>query len=340
KNIYASGQHLLSLINDILDLAKIDAGKINLNLETVLVNDLCQASLIFIKEMALKKAIAVSYHATPTPVIITADVRRLKQILVNLLSNAVKFTPTNGKVALEIRADATQGLVRFVIRDTGIGIALDELPKLFNPFTQVDSSLTRSQEGTGLGLALVRRLVELHGGSIAVESDIGQGSCFTVSLPWVSDERASSLTHPPIDGLQVAPIASRYQGTILLAEDHAMTVMIIKDLLTSYGYNVMLAQNGLEAIQIAETSTPDLFLMDIQMPVMDGLEAIQRLRADVRFAHTPIIALTALTMPGDRERCLQAGANAYLSKPVNLKTLINLIASITGDAHPQAPQQP
>ncbi|PDV98427.1 PAS domain S-box protein [Candidatus Chloroploca asiatica] len=340
KNIYASGQHLLSLINDILDLAKIDAGKINLNLETVSVNDICQASLIFIKEMALKKALEVSYRATSNPLIITADARRLKQILVNLLSNAVKFTPANGKVALEVHADAKQGLVRFVIRDTGIGIALDELPKLFSPFTQVDSSLTRAQEGTGLGLALVRRLVELHGGSIAVESDVGQGSCFTVSLPWVSEENASSLAHPPIDGLKIAPIASRHQGTILLVEDHAMTVMTIKDFLASYGYNVVSAENGLEAIQMAEAITPDLILMDIQMPVMDGLEAMRRLRANVRFANTPIIALTALTMPGDRERCLQAGANAYLSKPVNLKTLLKMIDSISGDAHPQAPQQP
>ncbi|NTU81232.1 MAG: PAS domain S-box protein, partial [Chloroflexales bacterium] len=183
QSIEASGHHLLALINDILDLSKVEAGQLDAQVETVLIADVCQASLQFVKEMASKKSLLLTLRLDDQPPTVEADPKRLKQILVNLLSNAVKFTPAGGKVSLEVAADAEAGVIRFAVQDTGIGIAPEDIARLFQPFRQLDSSLSRQHEGTGLGLALVHRLSELHGGSVAVESEVGKGSRFTVALP-------------------------------------------------------------------------------------------------------------------------------------------------------------
>jgi CheY-like chemotaxis protein len=257
---------------------------------------------------------------------IDADGRRLKQILVNLLSNAVKFTPEGGKIGLEVEGDAKQQVVRFTVWDTGIGIAQEDMARLFQPFVQLDASLSRKYEGTGLGLSLVYRMVEMHGGSVSVESDVGQGSRFTVSLPWrkpgdkesenVGDEESKTIVpHPPISRSPHAPI------TILLADDSEETLKACSDYLLKEGYRVIIARNGVEAVDRTKEEHPDLILMDIQMPIMSGLEAIKRIRSDKDIADIPVIALTALAMSGDKEKCLKAGANAYLSKPVSLKDL-------------------
>jgi signal transduction histidine kinase len=182
--IEESGRHLLALITDILDLAKIEAGKAELLIAPVAIDDVCQASLLFIKQTSQKKQIKVSSAFDNHVNVIRADERRLKQILVNLLSNAVKFTPEGGRVGLEVAGDEAQGVVHFTVWDTGIGVAEAEMKRLFEPFVQIDSSLSRQHEGTGLGLSLVYRLTEMHGGSVAVESKVGEGSRFTVSLPW------------------------------------------------------------------------------------------------------------------------------------------------------------
>ncbi|MBI1878896.1 MAG: PAS domain-containing sensor histidine kinase, partial [Chloroflexi bacterium] len=184
RTIEESGRHLLALINDILDLSKIEAGKLELQLDRVSLEAVCQASLQFIKEAAAKKKIDVSFTLDTGEATMRADTRRLKQILVNLLSNAVKFTPVGGQVGLVVTGETERQVITFCIWDTGIGIAPEDLPRLFKPFVQVDSSLSRQHEGTGLGLALVTRLVELHGGSLTVESEPSQGSRFIVSLPW------------------------------------------------------------------------------------------------------------------------------------------------------------
>jgi len=202
-NIAESGRHLLALINDILDLSKIEAGKLELEMAPVMVEFVCQASLRFINQMAQRKRLKVFTNLDSAVTTIQADERQLKQILVNLLSNAVKFTPEGGSIGLEVAGkveprqtcgarDATslagQGVIHFTVWDNGIGIAPEDLERLFQPFVQLDSGLTRQYPGTGLGLALVRRLVNLHGGSISVESEPGKGSRFTVSLPWQADE--------------------------------------------------------------------------------------------------------------------------------------------------------
>ncbi|NUM47452.1 MAG: PAS domain S-box protein, partial [Anaerolineales bacterium] len=329
KNIETSGRHLLALINDILDLSKIEAGRLDLQPQTVALADVCEASLLFIKETASKKALKVAFHLNDHLTLMEGDPKRLKQILVNLLSNAVKFTPPEGEVGLEVTADPEGGVVHFVVRDTGIGIAPADLPRLFQPFTQLDSNLNRLHEGTGLGLALVRRLTELHGGSISVDSAPGKGSRFTIALPLIIPAQRlkppiafETGSLPPIGEPPPTELPPSNGIQILLADDNDFNIQAVRDYLEAAGYQITLAHNGREALHLARNHRPHLILMDIQMPEMDGLTAIRQLRADPTFATTPILALTALAMPGDEAHGLAAGANIYLTKPVRLKELV------------------
>jgi PAS domain S-box-containing protein len=330
--IESSGQHLLELINDILDLSKIEAEMFVLHLEPISVDETCRSSLAFVNAQALKKAITLTY-TNDTPVTrIMADPRRLKQILVNLLTNAVKFTPEHGKVLLRIQDDPERDLIQFSVIDTGIGIAPGDLKRLFQPFVQLDSSLNRQYQGTGLGLALVQRLTDLHGGSVQVESEPGRGSRFTVNLFGQQDEVARLEAQHPVPRIQSFPAAAQVpagsRGLILLAEDNMSNILTIGEYLESHGFKIIVAHDGFEAINQAQTNHPDLILMDIQIPVINGLDAIARLRQEHQFVFTPIIALTALAMPGDREHCLLAGATEYLSKPVSLKLLVKTIEDL------------
>jgi PAS domain S-box-containing protein len=332
--IEASGRHLLELINDILDLSKIEAGKFDYYPQIIAVDELCRASLAFVKEQATRKFITITYPEETAVSKIYADPRRIKQILVNLLTNAVKFTPEHGQVTLQVYADAEQDRIQFSVIDNGIGIELEDLKQLFVPFVQVDSRLNREYEGTGLGLALVQKLTDLHGGSVDVESEVGKGSRFTINLPLgkeivaqqeVTESGGEILISKP-EGKSNRPSEEPLdRGIVLLAEDNMANTLTIGDYLESHGYQIVVAHDGLEAIEKAREIHPNIILMDIQMPVMDGLEAIRRLRLVPRFASTPIVALTALAMPGDRERCLEAGANEYMSKPASLKTLVKTI---------------
>ncbi|EFO80723.1 two-component hybrid sensor and regulator [Oscillochloris trichoides DG-6] len=324
-NIEASGQHLLALINDILDLSKVEAGRLDLQIEAVSVAEVCQASLLFVKEQALKKSLRLSFHLDDQMAEMDADPRRLKQMLVNLLSNAVKFTPPKGHVNLHVTIDLEAEQIVFVVEDTGIGIAQDDLPRLFQPFKQLDSRLSRQHEGTGLGLALVRRLAEMHGGGVMVESELGKGSRFSIQLPYRQPEMPNTTPDPTLPAVS-QPVVARSPGRrILLVEDNTVNILTISDYLHSRGYTVAVANNGQEALDSIEQAQPELILMDIQMPVMDGIEATRRLRAMPAYSEIPIIALTALAMPGDRERCLAAGANAYLTKPISLRHLVQMI---------------
>lgn len=339
RTIYQSGEHLLTLINDILDLSKIEAGKFEIEPSFVSIEDICQSGLSLIQGMAYSKAITVSYHLSDPQLKIWADARRLKQILVNLLSNAVKFTPEGGQVSLEVELQKDQQHVSFVVQDNGIGISQENTHKIFKPFTQLDATLSRQYEGSGLGLALVQKLVEFHQGKVFMESEgiPGKGSRFTVLLPWKDSPVSKSGFSPEIskspvpddkipDSMTASESAARF--TILLAEDNLSNIMTLSDYLEMYDYQVIQALDGKEAIEKAEEFLPDLILMDIQMPVMDGLEAIRYLRQDPRFAKTPIMALTALAMPGDLEHCLEAGATDYVTKPVKLKELLDKIKKL------------
>lgn len=374
QTIERSASHLLTLINDILDLAKIESGQMELELAPAAIVPLCESSLMFIKQQAFKKQIHIATKFPPHLPELCLDERRIRQAVINLLSNAVKFTPEHGRITLEVslhhqvapleapplpgitrvrtyRTPLEQELglgpqstpppprddllivhdyVRIAVTDTGIGITPEHMDKLFQPFVQIDSALNRRYEGTGLGLALVKRIVDLHGGQVGVTSEIGVGSCFTIDLPYRSATASqsvsttdtscnSSLANDPTSSQQ--PTVHR----ILLAEDNNANMLSISSYLQAKGYSLLIARNGQEAVTLAQQEQPDLILMDIQMPVMDGLEAMRHIRRHPAIATTPIIALTALAMEHDRDRCLAAGATDYLSKPVKLKQLLGMI---------------
>lgn len=451
RSIEESGRHLLDLINDILDLSKIEAGMLDLNIDLVSLADVCQASLHLTKGMAQKKKQSVRFLMEPSAIYLRGDARRIKQMLVNLLSNAIKFTPENGSLGLDVHTDKKNKVVRLTVWDKGIGIAPENLKILFQPFVQLESSLSRQYEGTGLGLSLVHRMAELQGGSIQVESMLGEGSQFTILLPWLPDitqpiqttkkgslllikkaliledheTHAGKLTrylqilgidsakhktdqniielcehekpdvifldlHQPDHSgfnmladlkeslifrnvpvifcsveenrsqaislgvaayltepftfselqdeiLKVAsaleknsvsiPASIPTQARVLIVDDNEVVIETISDFLESQNFRVVSVRSGHELIRMVADLYPDIILMDIQMPGMDGLEATRHIRThpDPVVSQVPIIAVTALAMDGDRERCIAAGANEYLSKPIRLKQLVETI---------------
>ncbi|CBN59205.1 two-component hybrid sensor and regulator (fragment) [Kamptonema sp. PCC 6506] len=229
--------------------------------------------------------------------------------------------------------------LRIAIIDTGIGIAPENINKLFQPFIQIDSALNRQYDGTGLGLALVKRIVELHGGQVGLTSNVGFGSCFTIDLPSTAGALFSAeLSSAELSSAEVESQSSsslepneaqqKALPLILLAEDNEANISTVSSYLKAKGYRIVLAKNGEEAIALAKSENPNLILMDIQMPGMDGLEAMQQIRLDPKLVKVPIIALTALAMSSDRDRCLAAGANDYISKPVKLKQLAATIQQL------------
>jgi PAS domain S-box-containing protein len=457
REIESSGRHLLDLINDILDLSKIEAGKFDLALAPCRAAEVCQASMSLVKGVAQQKRLNLGFSMNLPEITVRADARRLKQMLVNLLSNAVKFTPEGGSIGLDVAADSNKKVLRFTVWDKGIGIKPEDLAKLFRPFVQLDSGLARQYSGTGLGLSLVKRMAELHGGGIQVESVPGEGSRFTIALPWSEAEGegdAPALDHSAapaslskalivedndldadkisrhvrklgLESIVVATMSGALEkaaelqpGTILLdlnlpdgsgldllaslkadprtkaipviivsveekrqeamalgaqgyivkpyaleelraelekaaafvderrkvlviesmtkipvvliAEDNELILDTVASFLESRGYRMVLARNGLELLEAAPGAGADIMLVDIQMPGMDGLEAIRRIRAsDAPGLKTvPIVVTTALAMSGDRDKCLAAGANAYVSKPFVLTQLEKLIRGI------------
>ncbi|MBE9032069.1 PAS domain S-box protein [filamentous cyanobacterium LEGE 11480] len=354
KTIEQSGQHLLELINDILDVARVESGQVILDCFPTNLSLLCQSSFAFIRQQALTKCIRLDLQVPTHLPDISLDQRRIRQVLINLLNNAVKFTPEDGQITLEVIYPGDQSIApataadritpdsqTLVIRviDTGIGIAAENIPKLFQPFIQIDSALNRQYTGTGLGLALVKRIVELHGGQVSLTSELGQGSCFTITLPAVSADADARIIPPEMAIVPdtTAAIATDTTATdvvdqsdnprILLVEDNEANISTILMYLETKGYCVLVATHGQAAIEMAQSAHPDVILMDIQMPGMDGLEAITHIRQIAELRTVPIIALTALAMPGDEAYCLSVGATAYLAKPVRLRELVIKIQS-------------
>lgn len=455
KNIEASGRHLLDLINDILDLSKIEAGKLEMQFGNCALEEICHASLQMTKSMAHQKRQNVSFSMRPASVVVRADGRRLKQMLVNLISNAIKFTPQNGSLGLEVTLNKDTHQVGLMVWDKGVGIAAENLSKLFKPFVQLDSRLARQYSGTGLGLSLVHRMAELHNGSVSVESQLGEGSRFTIFLPWSPETTqpsqtpalretmtlrssltvedididaeqitrylqtmgVSNIVHPHGQGAVEAAIrlnpdvilldlnlpdksgfevlaelkanpqtnhipvvicsveesrrhalangadhyltkpftlkemrdelshlaehhkapksmmtiaAQHHAPLVLVVDDNEITLNTVSDFLLAKQFKVLVARSGMELLDLLVKNRPDIILMDIQMPGMDGLETTRRVRAnkDPLVAQIPIIALTALAMPGDPEMCLKAGADGYISKPVVLSKLAEQINTL------------
>ncbi|MEG4044427.1 ATP-binding protein [Microcoleus sp. Pol17_C1] len=355
--IEKSGQHLLQLINDILDLSKIEAGKVELNLQPVRVQELATDCLKMMQPRAEKKRIGLSLELDNRITKVWLDERRVRQIVINLLSNAIKFTPEQGQVKLsgrlaygsEIDGDyrpdcspvnASTPYFCFEVKDSGIGIPQDRWHLLFRPFQQVDSSLTRRHEGTGLGLALTKRLAELHGGTVSFQSVCDRGSLFRVWLPLTEIRQqlgnfaSCALDTKLVPASAIAlPIARK---RILVVEDQPFNQMLISEVMELEGYGVEIIADGkamadrILAASAAPELLPDLILMDIQLPDVDGFELMRRVKADPVWDSVPMIAVTAMAMPGDSERCLEAGASAYLSKPLDLNLTIATVRSFLG----------
>lgn len=317
--------YLLSLISDILDLAKSMSGEFVLRTEPTDCDAVCHEALDLVATAAAAKRVHLHYEGFATAAVLELDPLRLRQILINLLTNAIKFTPEGGDVWLEAETGRADGRLALRVRDNGIGISGEDQQRLFQPFVQLDNSLSRSHSGTGLGLALVRRLAEAHGGEAVLESRKGEGTTVTVLLPWKAATLPLSSQPESDSGPDSVPDGET--ARILLAEDNEDIRESIEEYLVALGCQVVVAENGAVALEKAATWLPDVILMDVQMPVMDGLEATRRLRADARTQGIPIVAMTAMAQSGDAKKCLAAGANTYLSKPVRLKDLLATVRS-------------
>jgi PAS domain S-box-containing protein len=329
RTISESGRHLLALINDILDLSKIESGRMKVELYKVMIDQTCQASLRMIKELAQKKEIRIDYETDGQVNYLVIDERRIKQALVNLLSNAVKFTPIGGTIGLKISGDANRNQAYLTVWDNGVGINDADIKRLFQPFIQLDSGLDREHAGTGLGLALTAQMARLHGGRVDVESKPGVGSRFTITLPWDPslEEKTDQNKKVPQEE-KIGQKSRKKSGKILLIEDTDAVILFVSDYLQSLGYSVFTAKDGSTGFAEAKSLHPDLILLDIQMPGMDGYEVTRQIREDPTLNRVPIIALTAFAMQGDRERCLKIGMDDYISKPIYLKELSKKIQDL------------
>lgn len=353
ETIEKSGQHLLDLINDILDLSKIEAGKNELELADVDVMNLCRECLAMVQPRADAKRLNLSLEIDVHIQSALLDQRRVRQILVNLLSNAVKFTPKRGSAKLcgrlayghelqqenrtdQSYVDASTPYLCLEVSDTGIGIPENQQKQLFQPFFQIDGTLTRQYEGTGLGLVLTKRLAELHGGTVSFTSSENEGSTFRVWLPLnLSYQQSEATTSTKIadDDSHSQLFSPRTvsdspaQQRILVVEDKPFNQALIAEILQLRNYQVEIIGGGQEMLDLLQQPSadlpclPDLILMDIQLPQVDGLTLIRTLKQLPQWQDIPVIALTALAMPGDRQRCLEAGADEYISKPIQIQLL-------------------
>jgi len=327
--IERSGQHLLGLINDVLDLAKIEAGKLEVRPAPFRLPDLLRSVAALARVEADAKGLAFNADLAPTlPATVHADERRLRQVLLNLVSNAVKFTP-RGSVTLRAHADELNEdgedrrvVLRFEVVDTGIGIAPEQAERVFLPFEQVADTGGHS-DGTGLGLAISRRLVDLMGGTVGLDSAPSEGSTFTVRLPVRvidADDEAHGPSRP-ISGVVGRP-------TVLVVDDKPVNRSVLAGLLVPLGFRVAEAEDGQEAIERAEAVRPDIVLMDLVMPVVDGFEATRRLRRTPGLEHVPIVALSASVFRVTQQESLAIGCNAFLPKPVDLDALLDTLGTL------------
>lgn len=330
--VFNSAKHLLSLINDILDLSKVEAGKMELYLEPVNLTELFHNTLSVVKEEAHSHSITLKLKMSQSIGVFLVDCRKLKQIIFNLLSNAIKFTPDGGRVTMEVEHISNNLVVKVI--DTGIGIPENQMHLLFQPFEQLDGSLSRKYEGTGLGLVVVKRIVELYGGEVTVNSCTGIGSCFSFTIPCQENSN-----DPPMDcengftetmnqdfGYETAlDTSSATTGkdlavcpVILLVEGNDIAAKLLTFYLGRMGCKVYRAHDGVEALRLVESQQPDIIIMDIVLPDVDGWEIMRCIKQDLKLENTPILVISIV---GDGKNGIQLGRLNVLEKPIQKRTL-------------------
>lgn len=330
EQIASGGALLRNLIEEVLDLAKIESGTVELQPVRLDAAALVRECAALFEANAARRGIRLRLETEVADGWLVADRRRLLQVFMNLLGNALKFTPSGGEVVLSMAAapGTGDGLV-FRVRDSGRGISAEEQRTLFDPYMQGAAARATDEPGTGLGLPLVKRLVELHHGTIEVESTVGRGSCFTVTL---ARRAFVPGTEPAPDNAPSVPVAApkegRRSGRVLIAEDHAPNAEILADFCQLEGLEAHIAANGVEAVEQARALLPDLILMDWRMPLLEGPEAIQQLKSDPRTASIPVVALTAFAQPQDAARMAEVGAAGFLTKPVDFSRLLTLFSQL------------
>lgn len=324
--VRSSGDTLLVLINDILDFSKIDAGKLELESKSFHLQQALDSTLTPFRPQIERKGLQLHTLFDPAlPTTVRGDSTRLRQILSNLLSNAIKFTQ-RGSIQLTARLlerDAQGLLLGFVVKDTGMGIPQSRMDRLFHAFSQVDSSTTRRFGGTGLGLVICARLCEAMGGSIQVESHEGEGSSFSFTVRLGHGSVAIEAPSMPLERLNTSK-----QHRVLVVDDDAINRTLATAMLSKLGLHADVAKNGRESVDMVTSQTYSIVLMDMQMPDMDGVEATRAIRLLPLPTQPHIIALTASAFDADRQRCLQAGMNDFLSKPFRINTLREKLAGI------------
>jgi signal transduction histidine kinase/CheY-like chemotaxis protein/ligand-binding sensor domain-containing protein len=337
--VQSSADALLIVINDILDFSKIEAGKLELASVEFNLQETLEPAMKALAVRAHEKQLELQYRRQlGVPEMMVGDPGRLRQIVINLVGNAIKFTE-QGEVKLEVQTesqDKESVWLHFRVQDTGIGIPPEKQAAVFDAFSQADGSTARRYGGTGLGLTISRRLVEMMGGCIWMESAMGHGSTFHFTARFGQDASASESLHPPSSKILAvteppgSSPAEQRKFHILLAEDHVVNKKLAMCLLEKHGHSVVVASNGREAISALETEAFDLVLMDVQMPEMDGISATVAIRESERGTgnHVPIIAVTAHAMKGDQERCLEAGMDAYVTKPIRVVELLAAIEQV------------
>jgi signal transduction histidine kinase/ActR/RegA family two-component response regulator len=343
--IQSSGKHLLALINDILDLSKIEANQMEVQLETVDLPALCRTVFALVKEKAANKGLQIKLELDTDVTTLTADSLRLKQMLLNLLFNALKFTE-KGAVGLHVKQQ--DDFVYFVVWDTGTGIPKEHQGELFQPYSQIANALVGRDEGTGLGLSVTRKLAELHGGYVEVESEVDKGSQFTIILPLnpclelleqggakvenidsINDFNSNNTNNSNIY-LSLPPIvSSSHSPKIVLVEDDLTNAQLIQTYLGKLGYQITWVKNAAEMWQLLSEQIPAIILMDIYLPDGNGLNLIKQLRRKKKYKNITVIAQTAMAMKGDHEICLAAGFDEYICKPIELPLLAALVAKST-----------
>jgi len=331
EKIRFAGEHLLRIIDDILDISKIEAGKLEIEHVPFSLEHVIQTLTTVVAPKAAGKELALEFDLDPElPPVLLGDPLRLGQVLINYTNNAIKFSE-RGSIHIGVRrvvADDDHCLLRFAVSDQGIGLSDHEMSKLFQSFQQADTSTTRAYGGTGLGLAICKQLAQLMGGEVGVTSAPGQGSTFwfTARLGIGTAADAAARHEEPVPVLSSPSMTALRDARILLVEDNTFNQQIAQEMLEEAGSAVCLANNGAEALELLRQASFDCVLMDVQMPLMDGLEATRRIRADPRLAGLRVLAMTATATNEDRARCMEAGMDDFISKPIQPALMYQTVA--------------